>query len=162
MALAGCIAGGGPVEGPADSHCGARVVAVDESACTLPSGGVAGASAVHFGTEADDDDCKYHLRFDVTPLYRNQDATFTLTLTRKTDGSAVTGASPNLEAFLTDTHPAPNAGTHSMEDPPGTYTLKPVVFDASGRWTVRFHLFETCIDSEDSPHGHVAFYVEVP
>jgi hypothetical protein len=37
------------------------------------------------------------------------------------------------------------------------------VFDQSGRWVVRFHYFETCSDvPEDSPHGHVAFYIDVP
>jgi len=37
------------------------------------------------------------------------------------------------------------------------------VFDKSGRWVVRFHFFESCSDvPDDSPHGHVAFYIDVP
>ena len=162
-AAAGCGKGGGPVPGPADTHCGTTVVTVDPSLCAAASTGEADEPvATHDGTEADDDDCKYHAVFSDTPLFVDQDATFTVVLTRKTDGTPVTGASPNLEIFLSDTHPAPNVGTTSTESPPGTYTLKPVQFDASGQWTVRFHFFEDCTDLDESPHGHVAFYVEVP
>jgi hypothetical protein len=46
---------------------------------------------------------------------------------------------------------------------PGTYSVGPVRFDQAGRWFVRFHFYETCSDApEDSPHGHVAFWVDVP
>jgi hypothetical protein len=39
----------------------------------------------------------------------------------------------------------------------------PIVFDQPGKWVVRFHFFENCDDLvEDSPHGHAAFYVQVP
>jgi hypothetical protein len=37
-----------------------------------------------------------------------------------------------------------------------------VRFDASGKWTVRFHFSADCADAVDSPHGHVAFFVNVP
>ena len=38
-----------------------------------------------------------------------------------------------------------------------------VRFDAKGRWTVRFHLHEECADeAPDSPHGHIAFFIDVP
>ena len=34
---------------------------------------------------------------------------------------------------------------------------------APGKWTVRFHFNEICCDvNSDSPHGHAAFFVNVP
>ena len=78
-------------------------------------------------------------------------------------GGPATGANVDIEAFLSDTHPAPNSGVHTTEGPPGTYHIGPVRFDAKGRWTVRFHLHEDCADeAADSPHGHVAFFLDVP
>jgi hypothetical protein len=45
----------------------------------------------------------------------------------------------------------------------GKYVMKPIKFDASGRWVVRFHFYESCDDIlPDSPHGHVAFNYDVP
>jgi hypothetical protein len=39
----------------------------------------------------------------------------------------------------------------------------PVIFDAPGDWTLRFHLHEECDDTlDDSPHGHAAFHITVP
>jgi hypothetical protein len=38
----------------------------------------------------------------------------------------------------------------------------PLRFDRSGRWVVRFHFYEDCNDGESSPHGHIAFFVDVP
>jgi hypothetical protein len=33
----------------------------------------------------------------------------------------------------------------------------------AGRWNVRFHMYEQCSDlTEDSPHGHITFFVDVP
>jgi hypothetical protein len=89
--------------------------------------------------------------------------TFTVTATNKTDGSPVAGADIVAEVFLSVTHPAPTAVVHTTEGPAGTYVTEPVKFDAPGQWTIRFHLFDSCDDTlEDSPHGHAAFYVEVP
>ena len=52
---------------------------------------------------------------------------------------------------------------HVVEEPPGTYTIRPVVFDEAGDWTVRFHFNELCCDVvPDSPHGHAAFHIHVP
>jgi hypothetical protein len=66
--------------------------------------------------------------------------------------------------YLSDTHVAPTTDQKFLETAmPGVYTVGPVRFDASGMWTVRFHFFETCTDfAEDSPHGHAAFYLNVP
>ena len=50
----------------------------------------------------------------------------------------------------------------ATETSPGTYTYGPIRFDASGKWTVRFHLYEDCVDGDTSPHGHAAFFVTVP
>jgi len=58
---------------------------------------------------------------------------------------------------------APNTRPITKIISPGVYSVGPVRFDQAGRWTVRFHFFETCLDArEDSPHGHAAFYVDVP
>ena len=88
-------------------------------------------------------------------------ATFEVVLTNKADGSPVTGAPIEIEAYLDEMHPAPNTKQTSNETSPGTYTVGPIAFDASGRWTVRFHIHDECGDAETSPHGHVAFFVQV-
>ena len=124
-----------------------------------------------FGTEGDDDDCKYHVSYTVSPLCENNDTYFVVTanyLTR--DGASLTGASTFAEVCLSDTHPGPNIDTRPpygnqevVEGPPGTYTIGPVQFDKAGTWTVRFHFNEFCCDvAPDSPHGHAAFFISVP
>jgi hypothetical protein len=121
------------------------------------------AETVRYGTAADDDDCKYHVTWTASSVTLNGDVTFTAAVTKKADGSAAAGAATNIEAFLNDIHPAPNSNQTTKETTAGTYAIGPVRFDASGRWTVKFHIYETCSDIlEDSPHGHVAFYVDVP
>jgi hypothetical protein len=164
--LAACSspAPGGPVEGAADAHCGTTVQATDPAVCMMT--GTAPPDEDHpvlFGTEGDDDDCKYHVTWSSTDVYENQDVTFTVTVTNKTDGKPTTGAMPYAEVFLSDTHPAPNTDANATESPAGTYAIGPIRFDAAGRWTVRYHFFHDCTDvSEESPHAHVAFYVDVP
>jgi hypothetical protein len=121
--------------------------------------------ATHFGSEGDDDDCKYHVAWTATPIRESVDVTFTVVAKNRVDGSPLHGSPIRLEVFLNDTHPAPNTHQTSSEDPstPGTYTVGPIHFDASGQWTVRFHFHEECADLLDnSPHGHTAFYVQVP
>jgi hypothetical protein len=110
--------------------------------------------------------------FTSTPLYRNADVIFTVTATRLSDGSPVTGAKTNPEVFLgspdpsaacpMNARPAPNSNTMTTEGPPGTYKIGPLRFDTPGEWTVRFHFFEDCFDAPDSPHGHVAFLFQIP
>lgn len=170
LALVGVVAcggkSGGPVAGPADAHCGSTVQAVNASACHADGGsGIApgGYGATLFNAEGDDDDCKYHLSWTSSPMKENEDVTFTVQATEKASGKFATGAQIVAEAFLNDTHPAPNSGQATVEGNDGTYSIGPVRFDAPGRWTVRFHLHQDCVDlTPDSPHGHAAFFVEVP
>lgn len=118
------------------------------------------------GREADDDDCKYHVRFENTCVAVDQPVTFTLSLTRLIDGQPGAGTNPAFpEIFLESdqTHLSPSNNISAQETSPGVYDIGPVVFDVSGRWVVRFHYFETCSEiPEDSPHSHVAFYIDVP
>jgi hypothetical protein len=179
LALTACSNGGGgtggPVTGPADAHCGAKVQTTSQASCHLTSDAGAdpyAGSGVDYGptldnAEGDDDDCKYHLTWSADGIAENQDVTLTVVATNKSDGSPVVGAVPKgysmAEVFLNDLHPAPNTDQGAPESPPGTYAVGPLRFDAPGKWTVRFHLFEDCTDlAEDSPHGHAAFYVQVP
>jgi hypothetical protein len=181
---------GGPISGAADAHCGPQVQPTSQAACTASGTGGAGGTgagtggaggtgagtggagggdedtsdygATMVGSEGDDDECKYHLKWTSTPIYENEDVTFTLTITSKVDGSPATEANPEAEVFLNEIHPAPEAG-EATEGPSGTYTIGPVRFDAPGKWTVRFHLYDECSElNEDSPHGHAGFYVNVP
>ena len=174
--VAACSSGpggpeGGAVAGPADTHCslpdgGTVAQPTSQASCALVAGGDAGTANYRetmFNSEADDDDCKYHLKWSASAIRESTDVTFTTVATNKTDGKAATGAKVDLEIFLDTTHPAPNTSVKTTEGPPGTYQTGPVQFDAKGRWTVRFHLFETCADAApDSPHGHAAFFVQVP
>jgi hypothetical protein len=161
---------GGPVDGGLNGRCdlpdgGQLVQETSLAACTPVDGGMAAAEygETNYGTHASDDDCKYDVSFTVTPVSQGENATFVVRLASRTDGLAVSGASTRHEVYLNDTHPAPNSGATVTESPAGTYTIGPVRFDASGRWTARFHFFETCADdSEQSPHGHAAFYLDVP
>ena len=175
---------GGPVEGPADTHCGAKSQVVNAASCNPPPGGAggggsatstgaggttgAGGDASEYGptrpnAEADDDDCKYHLKWTATDIRQNTDVTFTAIASTKADGKPLAAGDLTIEAYLTDTHPAPNSDTKITESPAGTYAIGPIKFDAPGKWTVRFHIHEDCVDlTEDSPHGHVAFFVNVP
>ncbi|HVY45517.1 MAG TPA: hypothetical protein VHB21_06535 [Minicystis sp.] len=178
--LAACSSGGGgggggapalstsaAVSGPADTHCkGKPAQKTSQSVCHMTGQG--GAPGVDygppmFGSEGDDDDCKYHVTWRSSDVAVNRDITFQVTATTKTDGKPATGADVVPELFLNDIHPAPNTAWKTTEDPPGTYTIAPVQVDEKGKWTMRFHFYEDCTDfSEESPHGHAAFYVEVP
>ncbi len=133
----------------------------------------------NYGSQAADDDCKYNVSATVTPIYENTNVTFVVTATSRVDGGPVTGANALAEVYLCDgpsptnapctsTHPAPPSGQTTVENPPGTYTIGPIQFDAPGNadagyWTTRFHFFETCADDvPQADHGHAAFYLEVP
>lgn len=116
-----------------------------------------------FNADGDDDDCKYHVSWTSDAVYESTDVVFHLQVMRKADGVWACGAKPYVEAYLSDTHPAPNSGQRTSEVGIGQYDIGPIRFDAKGRWTVRFHIFGDCSDlSPDSPHGHAAFYVDVP
>jgi len=157
------------VSGLLDTHCtlpdgGMQAQPTNLASCQV--GGDAGTidyGQTMFNAEADDDDCKYHLKFTTSPVYENTDVGFTVTATKKSDGAPATGANLDAEVYLDSTHPAPNSNQHTTESPPATYTVGPIRFDKAGQWTVRFHLFEQCLDTvPDSPHGHAAFFIAVP
>ncbi len=157
---------GGPSKGPADTHCkGVTPQPTSMKVCQMSGMASTDYGPTMYGLEGDDDDCKYHVVWKSTDIYENYDITFTMTATTLTDGAPASGSQSYIEAFLNDKHPAPNTmpESTSKEDPPGTYTIGPIQFDAKGKWTVRFHLFEQCTDvSDESPHGHAAFYVDAP
>jgi hypothetical protein len=170
-----CAGGGGPVTGSADNHCvdssGAAVTqaigmcAADGSSSVGTTGGMDEPFDVRYSNVAYDDDCKYSVSFQNSCIRLNAPVTFTVTLKRKTDGSAASGAIPDSpEIYLADdpSHISPSNNIKAPEAPSGVYAIGPVVFDKAGRWIVRFHFFESCSDlPEDSPHGHVAFYIDV-
>jgi hypothetical protein len=115
------------------------------------------------GTSSADDDCKYDVSFTVTPVCEKEDVTFTFTVKSRSPGHApVTGAHPSLEVLDPTGLPAAESQTET-ETSPGVYKIGPIKFDKKGKWTVRIHIFETCSDTpEDSPHGHAAFFINVP
>ncbi|MGO8993548.1 MAG: IPT/TIG domain-containing protein [Polyangiaceae bacterium] len=129
-----------------------------------------------YGTTGNDDDCKYYVTYTPSPLCENNGTYFVVTadyLTRTAAGGGLaplTGASTYAEVCLNSTHPGPTIDSRPpdgnqqvVEGPPGTYTVGPVQFDAPGMWTVRFHFNEFCCDvAADSPHGHAAFFMNVP
>jgi hypothetical protein len=179
-----CTSSGGPVEdGSTDQHCidtegNAIVQAVgkcstDVTTGTAGGGGAGGSgagqeepAAVLTSHQGADDDCKYDVSFTNTCVELNRPVTFTLTMSQRANHEPATGAVPNSpEVFLADnpSHISLSRGIRAPESPKGTYTIGPIVFDRSGRWVVRFHFYESCSDvPEDSPHGHIAFYIDVP
>ena len=166
---------GGPVSGLSDAHCaGVTPIVVNAASCqatgstTVDPGTTDDEAPVLYNAEGDDDDCKYHVSFTTTPVRLNANVTFDVTATLlASPGTPATGADIQIESYVSDNqfHVLPNTGSVTAETPAnsGKYQIGPVKFDASGRWVVRFHLHEDCSDlTDDSPHGHVAFYVDVP
>lgn len=163
------------VAGAIDSHCaGKPVVVANAAVCDVkPDGGGAGAGdggageaaadygPTQFNSDGDDDDCKYHVAWESTDVAQNEDVTFAIVATNRSDSSPVAQATPYAEIFLDGT-PAPNTPVKTSETAPGKYTIGPVKFDKPGNWNVRFHFHAECNDSKPSPHGHVAFFVKVP
>lgn len=168
-----CSSPGGPVSGGADIHCAVdgsmRIQPTDPASChpadamTDPDAGGPTYGDTMNGAEADDDDCKYHLKWSSTPVCRNANVTFALSITRKSDGKPAAGADPMIEAFYPPSHLGPDTNPKATETSAGNYTIGPLVFDQAGKWTVRFHMYGDCEDTlDDSPHGHAAFYLDVP
>jgi hypothetical protein len=180
---------GGPVTSPdgPDMHCidsGGKVIkqVTSDKACNPPAdAGIpepmamsdedAGADASEYGptlygSEADDDDCKYHVKWTASCIEQNKDVTFKVTVTKKADGTPMTDSAKDpipLDVFLSETHLGDETKLVSKETASGVYSAGPIRFDAPGKWTVRFHFRYKCVDlTPDSPHGHAAFYVNVP
>jgi hypothetical protein len=116
------------------------------------------------GRSSNDDDCKYMVSFTNGCVQKGgSGTTFRVTLTSLTQNMApVPDAGAYIEAFLNENHPA-GGNSKTTVVMPGVYDIGPIVFDAPGKWTVRFHFFGDCSDvPEDSPHAHAAFFVNVP
>jgi len=165
-----CPAGGGPMGTEAD-HC-MGMTPQDVGACVtepadggdLDAGPPEPLPGPHKGSANSDDDCKYHVSFTNDCVQKGgTGTTFKVTLTSLTKNmAAVPGANAYIEAFLGN-RPADGTTGPAVENPPGVYTIGPVIFPVSGDWTVRFHFFGDCSDvPEDSPHGHAAFLITVP
>ena len=123
------------------------------------------------GAEADDDDCKYHVKWLSSGNSLNQDVYFQIDVTLKADGKpashVVATNDPVVAEVYVDNadsskvHLAPNTAQKSSEtSTPGLYVVGPVRFDEAARWTVRFHLYGDCNDGDTSPHGHAAFFFD--
>jgi len=178
---------GGPVLGIVDNHCWApgapdggltfQAQAVQASSCYVVDGGLAydedagagvdGGSAygpTQWNASSNDDDCKYVVTWSATPIAQQKDVTFTVAVVNAADGTPATGAYTYAEVFLPkENHLSPSTNPPVAESSPGLYTIGPVIFDLSGLWTVRFHFYENCLDLlPDSPHGHAAYFVNVP
>jgi hypothetical protein len=184
-----CASPGGPASGPADTHCvaedgGMIIQPTDQAGCTdcpdaaddggpgesVEAGiadGTCGNSdygVTMFGHQGSDDDCKYNVTWTSTPICEGQPVLFTVTATKRVDNSPLTGANPRPDVSLNCAIPPGGMPADpSPETSPGTYTVGPVIFTQSGKWSVRFHFNETCCDAvPTSPHGHAAFWVQVP
>jgi hypothetical protein len=178
-----CAMPGAAASGPQDTHCAGIKQVVDPAACYSDAspgdgggGGDGGADAGNIGNCGDssfgatmynnsgsDDDCKYDVQWTSTPICEGAPGVyFTVTATKRADGTPVTGANASPDVVLDCNHPSPNTPGDSPEITPGKYRVGPVIFDMPGRWVVRFHFDATCADLPASPHGHAAFYVQVP
>jgi hypothetical protein len=136
----------------------------DHDAGEEADGGAAASEygPTQYGSEGEDDQCKYHVKWQATAVAVGSDVTFAIVATNRNDNSPLAGATPYAEIFLDATHPAPNTPVKTVEVSPGNYTIGPVRFDAAGNWNVRFHFHDECGDGDESPHGHIAFFVKVP
>jgi len=170
-----CPAGGGPVAEMATDRCmgtfqdvGMCMKEPADGGAVDQDGGVDMLPDPSPGTSNNDDDCKYRVSFTNDCVQKlgpgtGPGTTFRVTLTSLTNNMApVPDADPYIESFLTETHPA-GGNSKTTVVAPGVYDIGPIAFDASGKWTVRFHFFADCSDVfEDSPHAHAAFFINVP
>jgi len=162
-------AGAGPGPGGADDDEGEGGASATADCNSVHD---ADYGATLYNAEGDDDDCKYHVSWKSTPIHLNQDVTFTVTTRSKADDTPLQGieagqkALSRIELYVpcSPTHFPPSIDSKPTitEVSPGVYTVGPVRFDTPGRWVVRFHFYESCLDQESSPHGHIAFFVDVP
>jgi hypothetical protein len=146
----------------------------------------------NYNTAANDDDCKYFLSWRSTPIAKNEPVTFWFTTLYSINGTPVTGLADGGTLVLScDPTPGtlappqiyfevagdPDGGLYNHVSPyegntpivetspgSGVYQVGPSpFFDESGLWYFRFHFNEECCDIlPDSPHGHAAFYINVP
>ncbi|HEY5374795.1 MAG TPA: hypothetical protein VIK01_14025 [Polyangiaceae bacterium] len=150
------------------------------------SGGASGTPDCNLAHDADygdtmfnasgvDDDCKYDVSWTSTPIRKGESVTFTVTAASKSSGApleriaaqqagavALSRVEPYIPCEPTHVPPAADLRAPIKETAPGVFSVGPIVFDKSARWVVRFHFYENCVDSDTSPHGHAAFFVDVP
>jgi hypothetical protein len=162
QAIGTCVVDNGTTTPSADDG-GADGATSDDGGTNDGGSGVVDVGPPMYNAEGDDDDCKYHVTWTSTAVKENAGVTFDVNIMRRMDGMPATGANVQIEAYLNTHHPTPSTDVPNSESAGGNYRIGPVVFDAPGMWTVRFHFYETCSDEpEDSPHGHAAFFVDVP
>jgi hypothetical protein len=153
---------GGGGGGEACSDAGVSIGPDDGTCCN------SGYGPSMYGQSGSDDDCKYDVSWTSTPVCKNAPVYFTVHANKRVgattfaSGPPLTGAGPFAEVVLNCTTPAPNAN-QPVEFEPGVYQVGPIVFTESGRWNVRFHFNENCLDEvPTSPHGHAGFWITVP
>jgi len=170
-------AAGGAADGGATAAAGEGPTA---------SAGASGTPDCHLAHDADygdtlfnasgvDDDCKYDVSWTSTPIRKGENVTFTVTAKSKSSGAplekiaaqpagavALSRVEPYIPCDLMHVPPIADLHATIKETAPGVFSVGPIVFDKSERWVVRFHFYEECVDSETSPHGHAAFFVDVP
>jgi hypothetical protein len=148
----------------------------DDAAELVTDGGPTGDcepdefGATMYGYKGSDDDCKYDVVWSSTDVCEGTGGSgvyFTVSATKRVDGTPLTGAAPYIEAVQGCQYPVANptlpATTETTEGPPGTYKIGPIIFNRPGVWVVRFHFYGSCADVlPTSPHGHAAFFVNVP
>jgi hypothetical protein len=165
----GCVAG--PDAAPPESDAASDA----SSDVNIGNCGDNDYGATMYNNWGSDDDCKYDVEWQSTPICQGQPAYFTVVVTKRQDNTPLEGvetggtfvpANPRPDVVLSCDHPIPNAPAPrnpSVHVAPGTYVVGPIVFDQSGTWVFRFHFNEECLDfANDSPHGHAAFYINVP
>jgi hypothetical protein len=147
-----------------DQDAGTSGANVDAGAALDAGGGyVSPYGPTMYGAAGNDDDCKYYVSWTATPIKENADTYFTVTAIRLADMTPATCAGVRPDVSLSVAVGAPAPRNPSTEIAPGVYKVGPIKFSQAGIWTVRFHLFEECSDDpQDSPHGHAAFFVQVP
>lgn len=168
------VCSGGPVTGAKDNHCfddgGAEFVAVDQAMCKIDAGDTSGGGDdfgdTMYNTSGNDDDCKYAVSYSITGggICRGADTFFVVTLKDAIMNQLIGGADHvRPEIFLTSNgSPVNTSASTTTETSTGVYKIGPVKFASAGNYTVRFHFYEDCTDTPTSPHGHAAFFVNVP
>jgi hypothetical protein len=168
--LASMMCTGGPVAGPLDRHCyddgGSNFISVDPTMCTIDAGADNGGFGDTMNNSAgNDDDCKYFVSFTTSGgICKGSGVYFTTSLKDSIMMQPVPHATNvRPEVFNTTTMAPVNTSTSmTSETAAGVYKIGPITFPSSGGYTVRFHFFENCTDTPSSPHGHAAFFINVP
>jgi hypothetical protein len=176
------VSGASPAPNSASGSGGADSGASPSGAAGLGAAGAdcnlshdSGYGDTLYNASGADDDCKYDVTWSATAIQKNQPFTLTVTATNKTTGApldTITDQAPGkpalsrIEPFM-PCEPSHLAPTSDYEAPvtrldPGKFSVGPVVFDESGRWVIRYHLYEECLNNVTTPHAHIAFFVDVP